>query len=71
MTATAVATNPEQELRSQISVLDRRIEAKRKHIEKLTTELREQKDERAGLVRQRIDLLKKELPDEPAASNDK
>lgn len=54
----------EQELRTQIAALDRKIEAQRKHIAKLERELAEKRNERANLVRQRIDLLQRELPTE-------
>ena len=68
MTATATTTetkakNAEQELRTKITGLDRKIEAQRKHIENLTTELGKKKADRAELVRQRIELLRQELPD--------
>jgi len=71
MTATAQAERKkkeqtaEQKLRSEITALDRKIEAQRVRIEKLTGELAEKKAERASLVRQRIELLTAELPEEP------
>ena len=52
----------EQKLRSEISALDRRIEAQRVHINKLQAELKEKQAERNALVKQRIELLQKELP---------
>ena len=69
MTATNTerTVNAEQELRSKITQLDRKIEAQRKHIGRLETELTEKRNERAGLVKQRIELLQRELPQEPAA----
>lgn len=51
----------EQSLRSKISALDRKIEAQRKHIERLVAELAQKRAERAELVRQRIALLTAEL----------
>ena len=54
----------EQKLRSEISALDRKIEAQRVHINKLQAELKEKQGERNALVKQRIELLKSELPDD-------
>lgn len=64
MTATMTKETTEQELRTQIAALDRKIEAQRKHIAKLERELAEKRTERAHLIRQRIDLLQRELPQE-------
>ena len=60
----------EQMLRNKIAALDRKIEAQRKHIGKLEAELTAKRAERAKLVRQRIDLLQRELPTEEATSGD-
>jgi septal ring factor EnvC (AmiA/AmiB activator) len=54
----------EQKLRSEISALDRKIEAQRVHTQKLQKELGEKQAERNALVKQRIELLKSELLDE-------
>ena len=54
----------EQKLRSEINALDRKIEAQRVHIQKLQKELEEKQAERNALVKQRIELLKSELPDD-------
>ena len=64
MTATMIKETTEQELRTQIATLDRKIEAQRKHIAKLERELTDKRNERHALVRQRIDLLQRELPTE-------
>lgn len=54
----------EDALRAEIAALDKRIKKQQAHIDKLTAELAEKKAERTKLVRERIDLLKKELPEE-------
>jgi predicted RNase H-like nuclease (RuvC/YqgF family) len=74
-TMTATARKPrekkepteEQKLRSEISALDRKIEAQRVHINNLQAELSKKQSERNALVKQRIELLQKELPDEQPA----
>ena len=70
MTATKATTeqqaNDEQTLRTRIAALDRKIEAQRRHIGKLEAELTTKRNERNDLVRQRIDLLQRELPTEEA-----
>ena len=62
--AGAKAPNAEQELRTKIAALDRKIEAQRKHIDRLQSELSTKKTERAALVKQRIILLQQELPED-------
>ena len=64
MTATMTKETTEQELRTQIAALDRKITSQAKHIGKLEAELTAKRNERAALVRQRIDLLQRELPTE-------
>ena len=54
----------EDALRAEIAALDKRIKKQQAHIDRLTTELAEKKEERMRLVRERIELLKKELPEE-------
>lgn len=54
----------EDALRAEIAALDKKIKKQRAHIDKLTAELAAKQAERACLVRERIELLKKELPEE-------
>lgn len=56
----------EDALRAEIAALDKRIKKQQTHIDKLQTELAEKKAERTKLVRDRIELLKKELPEDDA-----
>lgn len=67
MTATASATT-EQELRTAISALDRKIASQAKHIGRLEAELTAKRNERNELVKQRIALLQRELPTEEATN---
>ena len=63
-TAMTIEQVSEQKLRAAIAALDRKIASQAKHIAKLERELTEKRNERANLVRQRIDLLQRELPTE-------
>ena len=62
------ATANEQELRTAIAALDRKITAQAKHIGRLEAELATKRAERAAMVRARIDLLQRELPTEETAN---
>jgi len=56
-----VPTLTEDELKSEIRDLEKRIGKKQEHINKLNTELATMTDELKGLKKQRIELLRREL----------